>query len=314
MKAFISYSHNDTEMLELLHKHLVQLQREGILATWTDQEISVGSNLEETISSELATSNLFIALLSPDYLASKYCFENEFQEALKLLEEGKITIIPIIIEPCDWLHTPFKTFKAVPRDGKAITTWENKNTAFLNVIQNIRKLILEAPVVNNVSPQEMPVVNTRRNYRIQKDFDSIEKMEFVDKTFHEIKEFLKRYIEEIIEIDDNIKIRKLTDNNTDFESLIVNRNKIATESKLRVSISTEKSPFYQNRSNEYRVSFFIENNKQPSESNFILTFDEYQLFWKENNSYSSSNNKDEFTPKEISEKIWKVWLESVGIL
>jgi len=36
---------------------------------------------------------------------------------------------------------------------------------------------------------------------VQKDFDTIEKMEFLEKSFHEIKEFLKRFIEEVIQID-----------------------------------------------------------------------------------------------------------------
>ena len=117
MKAFISYSHNGSLMLEMFHKHLAQLKRDGTLTTWTDQQIPSGSKLDQSISSELSTSNLFIALLSPDYISSKYCYEKEFQKALEMLSEGKIIIIPIIIEVCDWLSTPFKEFKALPRDG-----------------------------------------------------------------------------------------------------------------------------------------------------------------------------------------------------
>ena len=36
-------------------------------------------------------------------------------------------------------------------------------------------------------------------------------MEFVEKSFHEVKEFIKRFLEEVIEID-NIKARILIDN------------------------------------------------------------------------------------------------------
>jgi len=64
MKAFISYSHNDSSILELLHKHLAQLQRDGTLTTWTDQQIPIGDNLTKNISTELSTSDS-IALLSP---------------------------------------------------------------------------------------------------------------------------------------------------------------------------------------------------------------------------------------------------------
>ena len=74
MKAFISDSHNDSLSLELLHKHFKQMQRENLISTWTDNEIQGGGKLSASISKELESSNLFIALLSPDYLASNYCY------------------------------------------------------------------------------------------------------------------------------------------------------------------------------------------------------------------------------------------------
>src|SRR6476620_9992146 len=101
MKAFISYSHQDSAMLEILHKHLAQLKRDGILSTWTDQEINPGGNLTTTINQALNSSNIFLALLSPDYIASRYCYEKEFATALEMEAQGNIIIIPIIVEPCD---------------------------------------------------------------------------------------------------------------------------------------------------------------------------------------------------------------------
>ena len=314
MKAFISYSHNDSAMLEMLHKHLTQLKRDGTLTTWTDQQIPVGGSLNKNISSELSTSDLFIALLSPDYISSNYCYEKEFQKALEMLAEEKIIIIPIIIEVCDWLNTPFNEFKALPKDGKPISTWENKNTAFLDVIQNIRRLIGETntttifPVASAVSRD-----SAKRNYRVQKDFDSIEKMEFVEKTFHEITELLKRYIEEIVQIE-NIKVRILSDNNKNFECLLVNRNKIATESQLNLSITNNKTGFRPSYSFEEEIIYSIKLNSRASDKKFTLTFDDYHLFFIQNNFYSDANNTIEFGSKEISDIIWNEWLESVGIM
>ena len=141
MKAFISYSHKDSSFLERLHTHLTQIKRDGKLTSWTDEMIPAGGAVNDHISNNLETSQIFIALLSPDYIASNYCYEKEFAKAIKMLEKGILIIIPIIVEPCDWLNTPFREFKALPKDGKAITDWSNENTAFLDVIQNLRKLI-----------------------------------------------------------------------------------------------------------------------------------------------------------------------------
>jgi hypothetical protein len=314
MKAFISYSHNDSQMLEMLHKHLAQLQRDGTLTTWTDQQIPTGGSLNKNISSELSTSDLFIALLSPDYISSKYCYEKEFQKALEMLAEGKIIIIPIIIEVCDWLSTPFKEFKALPKDGKPITTWENRNTAFLDVIQNVRRLISEltATKTSPISTQSS-LASVKRNYRVQKDFDSIEKMEFIEKTFHEIKELLKRYIDEVVQIE-NIKARIIIDNNKNFECLLVNRNKIATESRLNLSIMANRSGFRSSNSFGEEIVYSINPNNRPHDTSFTLVFDDYHLYFIQNNFYSGSGNQKELVSKEISDIMWKEWLESVGIM
>jgi len=311
MNAFISYSHQDNRMLELLHKHLTQLQRDNVIKTWTDKDIRAGSKLDQTISTVLKSADLFIALLSPDYIASNYCYEKEFQSALEMQEQGMI-IIPIILEPCDWLSTPFKNFKALPTDGKAISTWENMNTAFLDIVQNIRKLV-SSPTTVKGTPH-MASLQSTRNYRVQKDFDSIEKIEFVEKTLHEVKEYLKRYIDEISKLD-NIKSRIIIDNDKEFECLLVNRNKIATESHLKISIGAENVSIFSSRSNDKQISYSINSGSGRQEPKMlILSFDEYHLFWTENNYYSGSRNKKELGSKEISDLIWSEWLESVGIL
>ncbi|MEJ7822576.1 MAG: toll/interleukin-1 receptor domain-containing protein [Chitinophagaceae bacterium] len=316
MNAFISYSHNDASMLDTLHKHMAQLQRDGIISAWTDKEIPAGGNLNQNISSALNNSQLFLALLSPDYIASKYCYEKEFEKALEMEKQGLIIIIPVILEPCDWLSTPFKEFKALPKDGKEVSTWENKNTAFLDIIQNIRKLIQSGGIDKTSSSIiKSTQITPSRNYRVQKDFDSIEKMDFIEKSFHEVKEFLKRFLEEVSEID-NIKTRNLVDNKNEFECLLVNRNKINTESQLNLSIKADNYSGIFSHAKDQQITYSVNNNNNNNRSaakNFTLAFDEYHLFWSENNFYNS-RDKNEWGSKQIADKIWNEWLESVGIM
>ena len=66
MQAFISYSHNDISSLNILHKHLAQLQRENLISAWTDNEINAGNKLDSAISNALLNSKIFIALTSLD--------------------------------------------------------------------------------------------------------------------------------------------------------------------------------------------------------------------------------------------------------
>jgi hypothetical protein len=50
----------------------------------------------------------------------------------------------VILEPCAWQDEPFDghrlgDFEALPRDGKPITTWRNRQTAFFEVAEGIRR-------------------------------------------------------------------------------------------------------------------------------------------------------------------------------
>ncbi len=308
MKTFISYSHQDVEMLDLLHKHLKQLQRENIIAAWVDNDISAGDRIDKRIANEISNSSLFLALVSPDYIASRYCYEVEFKHALKLEQEGKLTIVPIILEPCDWLSTPFKAFKALPKDAKAISTWENINTAFLDVVQNIRKVI-EGRSSNEVFSKPS-VGEAARNYRVERDFDSIEKLEFLEKTFADIKSRLNRYINEVTQLD-NVKARVLDDSERKFECILVNRNKIASESQLTFTIGGQNM---YGREDAHVLGYSITNSKRAGSRNFRLSNDKYRLFWIEQNfMFPGTTEGNEFDSQKIADVIWIEWLESVGL-
>lgn len=314
MKAFISYSHKDSPMLERLHAHLATLNRDGLLNSWTDEMIPAGGHLNSSISSELQSSQLFIALLSADYLASNYCYEKEFQTALKMNKAGDLLIVPIVVEPCDWLSTPFNEFKALPQDGKAISTWENSNTAFLNVTQSLSKLIegntpeqiAESHTVSHIFP-------TTRNYRVKKDFDSIEKIEFTEKSFKELVNYLKRYSAEVRTLD-NIKARVMMDSPSEFLSLLVNRNKIATECQLQLKMENPSGSHRGHHFHRQDISYTLSQGDGGNPKGFALMHDDYHLFWTEINPYFGSHQVTEHTTKEMADKIWEEWLEAVGIM
>jgi hypothetical protein len=88
--AFISYSHADEAALSRLQKHHAMLRRDVMLSAWTDHEILAGSKLDAAITKALEGSSLFLAVVSPDYLASNYCYDMEFTRALELEKAGKL--------------------------------------------------------------------------------------------------------------------------------------------------------------------------------------------------------------------------------
>ncbi|MFA6152672.1 MAG: toll/interleukin-1 receptor domain-containing protein [Chitinophagaceae bacterium] len=321
MKAFISYSHKDSEMLERLHTHLIQLKREGKLTTWTDEEIAAGGKLQNLISSNLNSSQIFLALLSPDYIASGYCYEKEFMRAQELMKSGSIILVPIILEPCDWLNTPFADFKALPKDGKPVSEWSNVNTAFLDIIQNLRILLSNSiPLGNYIDASSVSTIGytSSKNYRVKKDFDSIQKIEFTESAFNEIKERLESYLKEIIHIDEQIKYRITLNDSKNFEAILVNRNKTNVESTIKLSNDSEmrvRGQFsnYSTMLGKHDIAYTIGSERDNRAKGFELSFDEYHLFWKESSIYGGQSEK-EINPRNMADDIWKNWLESVGIM
>ena len=145
MRAFISYSHKDSSALDRLHTHLAVLKREGTISQWYDREILAGEEFDKEIATQLASSDLFLALVSPDFLASDYCYDRELKQAIERHDRETMRMIPIILEPCDWQATPLQKFKVLPRDGKPISEWTNANAAFHNVVKELRRLAAAAP-------------------------------------------------------------------------------------------------------------------------------------------------------------------------
>jgi hypothetical protein len=123
--VFLSYSHADETLRAQLEKHLAQLRREGAIEVWHDRKISAGDALDKTISANLESAEIILLLVSSDFLNSNYCYDVEFKRALQKHEAGSTRIIPIILRPCDWQHSPLGKLLAAPKDGKPITKWAN---------------------------------------------------------------------------------------------------------------------------------------------------------------------------------------------
>lgn len=142
LRVFISYSHHDEQHRQKLERTLVLLKRSGLVETWSDRCLAPGEEWDSKIDSELNAADVIIFLVSLEFLASSYCFEVEVSSALKRHAAGAATVVPIIVRPVPLKHTEFSHIQAVPRDGKAITTWQHEDEAWVDVEQSIRDVCL----------------------------------------------------------------------------------------------------------------------------------------------------------------------------
>jgi tetratricopeptide (TPR) repeat protein len=159
IEIFCSYAHKDEALMQELEIHLSGLKRQGLVSTWHDRKIEAGTDWAQAIHAQLEQALVILLLVSPDFIASDYCYQIEMQRAVRRHEENSARVIPIIIRPCDWSHTPFARLQSLPRDGKPITTWENQDVAWHNVAAGIRRAIEDLPLLTESAPHaDLPAI------------------------------------------------------------------------------------------------------------------------------------------------------------
>jgi CheY-like chemotaxis protein len=139
LKVFVSYSHRDEVWQKRLDKHLSTLKHMGIIHSWHDRQIVAGDDFGAAIDKYLNMADLILLLISPDFLGSDYCYRKEMSRALERHRRHEARVIPVIVRPVDWEKAPFSHLQAVPKDGKAVTLWANRDQALMDAAKSIRK-------------------------------------------------------------------------------------------------------------------------------------------------------------------------------
>ena len=303
--AFISYSHANTAALDSLHKHLAMLKRDGAVGTWTDHGLLPGAQLNAEIDAALERSGLFIALVSPDYLASRYCYDREFQHALRLFEARQLRIVPVIVEPCDWRASPLVKFVALPKDGKPISEWTNANNAYLDVVMGLRR-ILTAPA--STPPAPLPTTMSSRRPRVKQDFDAIQRGEYTDKAFDVIRGYFQASCAELNEIGEgNLKAKFELMSNTAFTCSVVNRAK-QRGGEAHITVRNSKGALHFGD-----ISYVYQRNAENNISNGMIRVesDDYSLFLITDSFLRGGGVRA--TPQEAADVLWREFVGKAGI-
>ncbi len=313
-KIFISYSHRDEKALERLHTHLAMLRRENAITAWYDREILAGANIDNEIDNHLNNSDIFFALVSPDFLASNYCYEREMTKALERHAEGTLRIIPIILEPCDWTSSPLGKLKALPKDGKAISTWTNQNVAFLGIVEELRRTFIQPAPSESVATQTASAISTStktppRQYRIKRKFDAIDRDDFREKVFASVRDYFRRSIDELNEIGDLIRARFESMGENAFSCTVLNKGARDRESHITVhgdNVATFGGD----------ISYSFSRRAAANTANGFIRIeaDDYELYPKlDNFSSMRTRNAEGRSMEQVAETLWSEFISQAGI-
>ena len=210
VQLFFSYSHKDENLRDQLETHLAMLKRQGFIETWHDRRITAGGDFDQTISANLETADIVLLLVSPDFLASDYCYDREMGRAFERHDGGLSTVIPVILRPCDWHAASFGKFLATPKDGRAITQWPDTDAAFLDVVLAIKAALNKRG--ERLAPAKSVENKTVRvraesgrsdirssNLRVAKRFNDRDRDYFSHEAFEYIAKFFENSLAELAE-------------------------------------------------------------------------------------------------------------------
>ena len=187
------------------------LKHQGAITTWHDRGIGAGEEFDKVINGHINADDIILLLVSPDFLASKYCYEREISRAMERHEAGEAIVIPVILRPCDWQGAPFGKLQAAPTDARPVTQWTNTDQAFLEVAKAIRgaaarlnsastapvKELRQSATAEARSRTTEPLSIRSSNLRVAKHFTERDKDAFQQEAFEYLAKFFENSLAEL---------------------------------------------------------------------------------------------------------------------
>lgn len=147
LKIFISYAHKDDQWRNKLRNAILalELSTNHPIEVFDDLSLRAGKDINEGLLKEqLEKSQIVIFLVSPDFLRSKFCREQEVPLALEQREKGVTHILPVIIEALPGYHTlPFGHIASTPKRLQSIKGSQDEREAWHEVYQDLEAMIKE---------------------------------------------------------------------------------------------------------------------------------------------------------------------------
>src|SRR5262249_47835153 len=141
LELFCCYAREDQQMLEHLKKHLMPLQRQGLIHIWSDTNLDAGAEWEKELQQHLESADIILLLISPDFISSEYCYSTEMKRAIERHDQGSAHVIPILLRPVHWDEAPFAKLQMLPTNAIPVTKWPDRDDAFHDITGHIKRFV-----------------------------------------------------------------------------------------------------------------------------------------------------------------------------
>jgi hypothetical protein len=310
-KLFFSYSHVDEGLRDKLETHLSILKRQRIIDVWHDRRILAGNNFSSSISDELEEADIVLLLVSPDFLASDYCYNVEMTRALERHQTGACTVIPVILRHCDWRGTPFGGLLAIPRDGKPVLSFTDLDEAFLEITNSIKMVAEKGPkstakkaivrASDRLSSAPHPLGPRSSDLRIKKIFSDQEKDRFREEAFDYIAKYFENSLSELCARNQDIEFQFKRIDKDQFTSTIYRKGSKASYCRIFIGSASFLAGIAYSSSESLSETAFNES--------LSVSADDQTLFLRPLGMALHGSNNQKLTLEGAASSYWSIFIE-----
>lgn len=144
MQGFVSYSHQDADMVLPFYEHLKVATKPCGVDFWIDEEIRAGDVWDQKIKTALTKTQVFVFCVSIGFINSRYIQQVELKDARAKHDRGEALIIPVLMKDCPFEAVEFlKELQVLPKGAKPITSKRPYAKGYAETARAIAKLLNE---------------------------------------------------------------------------------------------------------------------------------------------------------------------------
>ncbi len=145
LNTFLSYAHDDRRDKRLFDINMTIMKSKNLIAPWHDGLIEPGVRWREEIENKLESMDLFVGLLTNNFVASEFIQKVELKSAKKKLQQqGKgFLFVLILVDDIPLEGLDLAEYQLLIPAGKAVSKHRTKKEGFIEAQRVLEKLLMK---------------------------------------------------------------------------------------------------------------------------------------------------------------------------
>jgi internalin A len=158
LNAFLSYSHEDKKAKSIFQQNLTVMTKKKFIKHWHDGLIEPGKNWRVEIEENLAKMDVFVGLLTTDFLASDFIETVELKAARARLgkEDRDFLFVLIMVDDISLAELDLAEYQILKPGGKAVSQHVSRKAGFNAAQTELEQLLLHRQELKKQKKRDEP--------------------------------------------------------------------------------------------------------------------------------------------------------------